>query len=90
VRVGLLLEASLQEENSMSSEGLSALELQALKDFASKNRISAQRVTERLFDAGLIEVMRLGKPKSTEEPALLPAFITAKGKTLLDNLAESK
>jgi hypothetical protein len=74
----------------MRTEGVSGLDLQALKDFAGKHRISEQRVTERLFDAGLIEVMRLGKPESTEEPALLPTFITAKGKKLLDKLAESK
>ena len=73
-----------------STEGLSALELQALKDFAGKNRKSTQRVTERLFDAGLIEVMQLGKPEFTEMPALLPTSITVKGQKLLDRLAGSK
>ena len=73
----------------MSIESLSGLELQALKDFAGHHRISAQRVTERLLDAGLIEVMRVGNIKSTEAPALLPTFITVKGKRLLESLAES-
>ena len=72
----------------MSTEGLSGLELQALKDFAGKRRISTQRVTERLLDAGLIEVMRVGNPESTEEAALLPTFITAKGRRLLEGLTE--
>lgn len=74
----------------MSAEALSELELQALKDFAGKNRLSAQRVTERLLEAGLIEVIRVGNTESTEAPALLPTFITAKGKRLLDSLTESK
>jgi hypothetical protein len=86
----LLKNTGAQEENLTSTQGLSVLELQALRDFASKNRKSVQRVTERLFEAGLTEVMRLGKPESTEMPALLPTLITLRGHKLLDSLTENK
>jgi hypothetical protein len=88
--LGVVEKTGAQEENLTSTEGLSTQELQAFKDYAGKNRKSAQRVTERLFGAGLIEVMRLGKPESTEMPALLPTLITVKGLKLLDSLTGSK